>query len=140
MATQILGLYAAGTGGTENAAASFDIPQDGVITGVDWDCTAHLDADDETFEAELSFIGTHQLSSNDVRGRLSSIGVNATITTSGIAAPVMQKMVGPMEVPVAGGERIYLHINSAAGVVSDVRCCVHLDVAGRVNRRSQRRR
>lgn len=140
MPTTILGLYGAYTGGAEDAIAQLDIPQDGVITGVDWDGNANLDADNEESIVELSFIATNQADQNDVRGRISSITARISLTTSGIATVQMNKFVGPMDLPVAAGERIYLHSKSTSGVNGSCRCNVHLDTSGRgITRRSARR-
>jgi len=140
MPTEIIGMYGGVTGGTEDALASIDIPQGGVITGVDWDAHANLDADSEQFRIELSFIATNQITSNDVRGRISSIGSEVAVLTSGIPVASMQKFVGPMDLPVSGGERLYLHSMATAGVTGNVRCNIHLDVSGRgIARRSARR-
>lgn len=141
MSTNIVGIYGAVTGGTQNALASVDIPQDGVITGIDWDVDADLDADTEFLRLELSFISTNQLTTNDVRGRISSIGGRISLTTSGVAVTSLQKMVAGLDLPVNGGERLYLHADSTAGVSASARCNVHLDVPIRsLTRRSARRR
>jgi hypothetical protein len=139
MATQIIGMYAAGTGGTENAAATIDVPEDGFITGIDWDCTADMDADGEAFACELSFIATSQLIQNDVRGRISSVGTTMSLTTSGVSNPPLQKYVS-MNTPVFAGERIHLHLVTTSGMTSTARCNVHLDVSmTRLSRRFARR-
>ncbi len=140
MPTEVIGLYGATTGGIEDALAQIDIPQDGVITGVDWDMHADLDADSEAIQIELSFIATNLLDKNDVRGRISSISAEISITTSGAPVVGIAKFVGPMDLAVSGGERLYLHSVSAAGVIGTVRCNIHLDVSGRgIARRSARR-
>ncbi len=140
MPVEIIGMRGAITGGTEDAAAQVDIPTDGTIIGIDCDLNAALDADSELAESELSFIATNQLSTNDVRGRLASISVVMTLTTSGIALVSLQKFVGPTDIPVAGGERLFIHIISTAGVTGTVRYNVHLDVRTVGGRRSARRR
>lgn len=141
MATDILGMYGNISGGTQDALASIDIPQDGVITGVDLDLNANLDADDEDVAGEVSFIATNQLSQNDVRGRITSVSAHVAVLTSGIPVVSTQKFVGPMDLPVAGGERLYLHVVSTASVNGTFRANVHLDVSSRAgSRRSARRR
>jgi hypothetical protein len=139
MPTEIIGMYGAVTGGTQDGLANIDIPQDGVITGVDWDGRGDLDADTEFWAAELSFIATNQLTQNDVRGRISSVSSGISLTTSGAPAPVLQKFVGPLDLPVSGGERLYLHASSTSGVGGEVRCNIHLDVGRSGTRRSARR-
>jgi len=135
----IIGMYGAGSGGTQDSLAVVDVPADGTITGVDWDVTAEQDADGETSSFELSFIATNQLATNDVRSRISSVGAQMSLTTSGIAQLVIQKFVGPMSIEVSGGERIHLHVTGSAGVGSVVRCNVHVEQDREPRRRSRRR-
>lgn len=139
MPTEIIGMWADVTGGTQDAAAQVDIPQDGVVTGVDWDGEVDLDADAESMRSELSFIATNQFGQNDVRGRISGVSAQISLTTSGAPVGSLQKFVGPLDLPVAGGERLYLHVQSSTGVAGDVRCNVHLDVSRSPTRRSARR-
>lgn len=140
MVTQIIGMYGLIAGDTQDALASIDVPQDGFITGVDWDVSADMDADSEALQIELSFIASNQVNINDVRGRLSGVSAEISLTTSGIASTSIQKFVGPMDVPVAGGERLHLHSVASSGVTGAIRCNVHLDSARAPTRRSARRR
>ena len=139
MASEIIGMYAATTGGTQNAMAAVDIPQDGVILGLDWDASFYLNAQ-ELAQIELSFIATNQLTTNDVRGRLSSISAhNAEVTAVGEVMSSVQKWLGGIEIIVAGGERLYLHAVTTAGVNGVVRMNLYVDL-GATMRRSARRR
>jgi len=140
MSVEIIGMYAAGAGGTENAVAQLDIPQDGFLLGFDWDGYALLNAVNEKFGAELSFIATNQLSTNDVRGRLSSVSAGIHILTSGIGIVSIQKYVDVKEIVVSGGERLYMHMDSTGGVISELRCNLHFEMQGGSTRRSARRR
>ena len=139
MPTEVIGMWMSITGGTENAGAAIDIPKDGVITGIDVDVHANMDADSEYVSGELSFIATNQLNSNDVRGRLTSWGSEMSLTTSGIATTTVSKFLGFLDIPVSGGERLYLHSDASAGVTGNVRVNVHLDSARTTPRRSARR-
>jgi len=140
VALNIIGMYASLSGGTENAIANIDIPQDGVLLGIDWDINLNLDADNEDMAAELSFIATNQLSQNDVRGRIGSIsGRLAVLDATGPQFFSIQKWVGPFELSLAAGERIYLHAVSATGVTGEIRCNLHFDGGAVVTRRSSRR-
>jgi len=137
---EIIGMWGAITGGTENAIAQIDIPQDGVLRGIDWDAFANLDADSESMALELSFIATNQIASNDVRGRISSISVQiAVLDATGPQAVSLQKWIGGFELMLSGGERIYLHSESVAGVTGAGRCNLHFDGGATVTRRSARR-
>ena len=139
MASEIIGMFAQVTGGTQDARAQIDIPQDGVILGIDWDASWYFDAEEKA-EIELSFIATNQLDTNDVRGRLSSISAhNAEVTAVGHNPICCQKWLGGIELVVAGGERVYLHSVATAGVNGEVRCNLYVDL-GATMRRSARRR
>lgn len=138
--SDVLGMLGLGTGGTQDAIAMIDIPQDGFIIGIDWDCNAVLDAE-ENYAAELSFIATAQLLQNDVRGRISSIsGQGVEITAVGHTFTSMQKWLGSFDISVSGGERLFLHVIATAGVTSITRCNLFIDFGGTVTRRSTRRR
>jgi len=140
MAVAIIGMYANATGGVQNALAAIDIPQDGVLIGIDWDMTAMLDATLESSEVELSFIATHQTTTNDVRGRISSISTGAIVLTAvGVNTVSVQKWLGGFDLFVSGGERIFLHVVASAGVVSLVRCNLFYDASGNMRRSSRRR-
>ncbi len=139
MALEIIGMWAASTGGTQDAVAQIDVPQDGVLRGIDWDIRAALDAA-ENYDAEFSFIATNQLAANDVRGRISSIGVTAAIVTAvGAVVVSLQKWIGGFELMLSGGERLYLHVQATAGVMATARLNLHFDGGAAVTRRSARR-
>lgn len=136
----VIGMFALGTGGTENAIAMIDIPFDGFIIGVDWDSTADLDADLEFFEAELSFIATNQLRTSDIRGRISSISMHVTVLTAvGGHVTAVNKWIGGFDIAVAGGERMFLHIVGSTNLSSVTRCNVFLDQPGSARRSARRR-
>lgn len=139
MALEIIGIVFLITGGTQDAGAQIDIPQDGIIRGIDWDMAVALDAA-EVCGCEFSFISTNQLAVNDVRGRVSSVTTQAG-SASGVGLPVsfVQKWVGPFELMVSGGERMFLHSVATTGVVGTVRLNLHFDGGATVTRRSARR-
>lgn len=139
MALEIIGMYAAITGGTQDAIAQIDVPQDGVLRGIDWDVSAILDAE-EAADVELSFIATNQLTTNDTRGRISSLGMRvAEVTAVGEVISCCQKWLGGFELMLAGGERLYLHVLASSGLSGAVRCNLHFDGGATVTRRSARR-
>ena len=138
MAIEIIGMFAAGTGGTEESAAVIDIRQDGSLVGLDWDCYATLDATDESLAAELSFIATTQITTNDVRGRISSVSIINELLTSGQNSVSIQKFVPLLELQVFGGERLHIHLVATAGVTSSVRINLHFQM-GPLTRRAGRR-
>lgn len=137
--TDIIGMQATVTGGAQDAMAMIDIPQDGFIIGIDWDGSFFLNAQEEV-EIEVSFIATNQLTTNDTRGRLSSISARgALVTAVGLPIVSIQKWLGSFDLSVSGGERLYLHALSTAGVNGEVRCGLYADL-GTTTRRSARRR
>lgn len=138
--SDVIGMYGAITGDTQDALAMIDIPQDGFIIGIDWDLHASLDAA-ETVNAELSFIATNQFTTNDVRGRLSSISCQADVVTAvGVVSTGLQKWLGSFDISVAGGERLFLHTLATTGVTGAIRCNLFIDFTGGTTRRSARRR
>lgn len=137
--SEMIGMLALGTGGSQDSLAMIDIPQDGFIVGVDWDANCVLDAE-ENYAAELSFIASNQLTTNDVRGRISSISAQAAeITAVGHNFASIQKHLGSFDIAVSGGERIFIHVVATAGVTSVTRCGLIVDL-GTTTRRSARRR
>jgi len=128
MANEIIGMFAQVTGGTQDARAQIDIPQDGVILGIDWDASWYFDAEEKA-EIELSFIASNQLDTNDVRGRLSSVSAHSAVISAVGAAPIsVQKWLAGIEIVVAGGERLYLHSVATSGVNGEVRCNIYVDL------------
>jgi len=139
MAVQVIGMFALVTGGTQNAEAVIDVRSDGLIVGVDWDAEVALNAE-ENFAAELSFIATNQLVSNDVTGRISSISSHvASVTAVGLIVSTIQKWIGNFEIVISAGERIYIHADSTAGVAGVVRCNLFLEMNGAARRSTRRR-
>lgn len=139
MAVEVIGMYGSITGGTQNALATIDVPQDGVLVGIDWDLSCSLDAA-EACDCELSFIATNQLVSNDVRGRLSSIAARAAVVTAvGVVVTFVQKWIGNFELTLAGGERLYLHASTTAGVTGNLRCNLFYDMGATIRRSARRR-
>jgi len=138
MPLEIIGMFGSASGSTD-ALAQIDVPQDGVLRGIDWDVSAHMDADAESIDVELSFIATNQLAVNDTRGRISSVGSILTVTTSGSPISTMQKFISGMELMLHGGERLYTHVVATSGLTAAVRCNLHFDGGATVVRRSARR-
>lgn len=137
---EMIGMMGAIAGSVENAIAQIDVPQDGILRGIDWDVNVNMDADDEVVAAELSFIATNQLSANDVRGRISSVSTRlAVLTAVGGHHVGLQKWIGGFELVLAGGERLYLHSSTTAGVTGVARATLHFDGGAAVTRRSARR-
>lgn len=139
MSITVIGMVGLITGGQQDSLAQIDIPQDGVLRGIDWDGACALDAA-EVCGIELSFIGTNTLAVNDSRGRISSVTVQAGQSSAvGLVSATMQKWVGPFELMLFGGERLFLHAVSTTGVLGTGRCNLFFDGGSQVARRSSRR-
>lgn len=139
MSQTIIHMRGDGTGGTQDAVANIDVPDDGTIEGVEWAGAASLDANGEEFAAELSFIATNQFGTNDSRGQISTIRAGIGILTSGGGVTQLSRFT-PMNLDVAGGERLYLHLTASAGVASSIEINLHFRPSRGLPRRSQRRR
>jgi len=138
--SDVISMFAATTGGSEDAIAMIDVPQDGFLIGIDWDWRVALDAA-ETLAVELSFLATNQISTSDVRGRISSVSAQAAVITAvGAVFGTMQKWLGSFDISISGGERLFLHANATAGVVSSGRVGLYFDFTGSTVRRPARRR
>ena len=107
-------LYSASIG---DGAASLDIVADGVIQAVQWAISADLDADGETYSAEISFSSTNGLTTNDTKSSVSAVRQLAADT----GAAASNKLTGTnffcgpgLGIPVKAGERMYLHTAGTA--------------------------
>lgn len=112
------------SGGTENALAAVDVPRNGVITGLDWACRYDFDADLEYAVVELSFGSTYS-NTSDSRQVISMNKSQHNFITSGAAQSALNRFVGPLDIAVAAGERIFLNVDASAGVIGDVGCIIH---------------
>lgn len=139
MPTTIMHVVGVGTGGTENAIASIDIPEDGRISSVCWAMEASLNADAEEVRSEVSFISTNQADTNDARGVISSIAAKMGMLTSGAGIVSVNHQEFYEDLRVSGGERIHLHIMADAGVGSRIQCNVHLETRSGTRRSARRR-
>lgn len=124
-------------GGTAaaDAVASLDIQFDGTLRLVDWAFEPDLDTADDAGRAEVSFLSVSSFGSNDARGSISSVVARLTLLTAESGMIAVNKAVGPLNIPVRAGERLYLH---TGGVASRVDCYLHVD--DRVNPDLRRRR
>lgn len=126
-----------------DSAASADIPQDADIVGVSGYVGATgADADGDFVRAELSFLSTNQLLTNDARASIFQVEVMITsATVASIAKASEQQTIAiPDGIPVAAGERIHLHVTDAAGVSPVVVFMVYLKSRTAPRRRTRRTR
>lgn len=145
MASEIfpIQLYATGASSTD-ADAVVDIPVDGNIVAVEWTVRATAGyGSDDFVTGQLSFIATHQLLQNDVRGAISNVIIAAgVLTTSGIPDAQANKYVLLPDpgIAVSSGERVYVHTLTSAVTAYHIQCIVWLGSRRAPPRRSARRR
>lgn len=139
MPDTIINMQGAGTGGTEESVSVVDIPEDGIITGIQVSHFGDLDADEDVSNMEISFIASLQMNTNDTRASLVVSRLRASLVTSGLAQTATNFYV-PMNVRVFSGERLHMHFNATAGVASGGNALIHLETSRTVPRRSVRRR
>lgn len=120
----VIKMYGAVSGGAQPALAQIDVPAPGNIVGVEWAIRAVL-ATDFFVDAQLSFRSAASLATNDDRGIISEARLFYEITTTGSGQIHVNKYVQIPEVPVMGGERLYLHTDATAAVTGNVAVLVH---------------
>lgn len=123
----VIKMYAAGSGGSQDAVAQVDVPMPGHIVGVDWAVRIAPSGADFLAEMQLSFRSSSSFTTNDDRGIISEVKFAGDLTTSGAANTAANKYVLLPDVPVMGGERIYLHLSVTASVVTANVVLVHFD-------------
>lgn len=101
-----------------DGAASLDVIENGVITGVYFSGYAALSADGDSFEAEVSFASTSGFSTNDTKSSLAKVATEVELVTSGQPQNGINIMVAPLEIPVQQGERLYLHTATPVGAAA----------------------
>ncbi len=116
MAMTIYKLYGTGDG---ESISSVDVQMDGIIqslmmTGY---CTG-ADALNDGFFAELSFLSSNSKTSSDTRGSLMIIQSLFGLLTSGGFNSGVNMGVSSLEIPVAAGERVHLHISQLGGITA----------------------
>lgn len=114
------------SGGEQAAIAQIDVPMPGHLVGVDWASTGSL-ATDFFLYGQLSFRSTASFGTNDDRGIITEVRLTYEITTSGAGQLTLNKYVSLPDVPVMGGERLYLHSSSTAAVAGNMVALVHFD-------------
>ena len=109
------------------ASVNVDIPMNGILVGVSWAVRSDMDADGDTVDAELSFISSNMFVTHDARGVIDDVRLAAVFTTSGHAIIGVNKYVVLPDIPVAQGERIYLHGQTATAQVTRIIADLHFN-------------
>jgi hypothetical protein len=119
----VIKMYGTITGGSQDALAVIDSPMVGDLVGVDWAVRGVL-ATDFILSAQLSFRATYG-AINDDRAIISEVQNVFEITTTGASQVNMNKYVRLPDIPIMGGERIYLNVSSTASVIGVVIALLH---------------
>ena len=128
------------------ASASIDIQNDGTITCVTLgaSCTEGGSAGvNAAINAELTFSSTPQFTSNDIRASLCQVALNllAFTTTPGVGLPSVPFCVIPaLEVTVAAGERIFIHLQASVATIDTASAVAYIYVNDGQSSRPDRRR
>lgn len=106
-----------------DSVASLDIQIDGIITAIYMTGKgSDVNAQDDGWMAETSFLSSNSFGVNDVRGSLMIIQSELGALTSGGLNTAVNANISSMEIPVAAGERIHMHILKIGTTGS---CTVH---------------
>jgi len=109
-----------------DGAASLDIVADGRITGIQWSADFDHDADGEQLRAELSFASSSGFTTNDTKSSFSKIA-HSVNGTPGFTTGAVNLFVGPVDIPVNQGERVYLHTVGTAASISSLTAYMYVD-------------
>ncbi len=107
---QIIQMYTLTAG---DAAASIDMPDDGVLLGLHWSgIIGGLAADEDYMRAQLSFGSTGAFTTNDARQVISTVSWGVDLIGAGsnlVRTDVNVAIEFGDGIPVFGGERVYIH-------------------------------
>ena len=122
--------------------ASIDIPEDGEILSIlGFVSGKGMDADGDQAYAELSFLSTHQIESNDARGSILEVATRMSLGAAGVAKSnesVVISFTPGSGIPLNAGERIHLHTFGSTGVTPKATFMLYLSTGGA--RRARKRR
>lgn len=139
MPTEVIHMVGIGSGGTENGLSTIDVPFDGSISSVNWSLNAALDATGEDITAELSYIATNQIQTNDARGVICTITAKQEVITQGGGNTGVNHQVFFRDLRVFAGERLHMNVIADAGVASQILAEIHLETRAAPTRAQRRR-
>lgn len=97
---------------TTDAAATLDIAADGSIYAVSFACGGQgNDALNDGFAIELSFASVSGFGTNDTRASFAGCRSYQGFLTSGGGPTSVNMTVPDLHIPVAAGERLFMHIS-----------------------------
>lgn len=97
-----------------DALATLDIVADGRIVAIGGYMDPAYAGADGSVRSELSFASSSGFASNDTRSSFWGMASRHDFTTSGGVQSVVNEMVTGLDIPVALGERLYLHATGTA--------------------------
>lgn len=121
----VIKMAGAGNGDIDNAIAQVDIPMAGDLIGVQWAIDSDLNANGEYSRVQLSFRSSNSFDVNDDRGVISEVKAMMSLTTSGVGLDARNFYCSLPDIPIASGERLYLHVSASTGVATNVVCLLH---------------
>lgn len=105
--------------------AQVDIPQNGFLEGVCYSVASDSDADGDVVMANLTFSSTAGAPGNDSRSTILMYNERLELVTSGIGKGPGTVYCKLPDIPVAVGERIFLHGYATTGVSLTVYLGLH---------------
>jgi len=109
-------LYATGSA-TANNAANIVVPTKGWLTQVQWCVKYDSITDNATAVLEISLASATEVAVNDAQQCISELAYASNFVTSGLVNGSIQLVV-PVHVPLAQGQKIYLHAGLIAGTLT----------------------
>lgn len=105
--------------------AQVDVTQNGVLEGFCVSVNADLDADADKVAWNLTFSSTPGAPSNDARSSIATETLQHQLVTSGSAVVGTLKYCKLPDIPVAAGERLFLHMYATTGVTAETYLGLH---------------
>lgn len=113
---------------TASGNAFITIPQDGTLVGCDWliQSTTAAASGDGLAASLTHNQATDTINTNDALGVVAVCAVFISLLTSGQVNTAGTKWCGPMSLPVASGDRFYVHYNETGVGTWRVVCVLHI--------------
>ena len=135
----IIQLTQGGIAASADSVVNVDVPEDGAIEAVVATISDSTLLATEGVTAELSFLSSNQLATNDARGIIYSIVLFAGGTTGRNKSSEITSVSFPGGIPVAAGERIHMHVNVVGAPSARCTFIMYMSTKGG-GRRSRARR
>lgn len=125
---------------SQDAAATIDIAEDGIIEGVMMAMNfTGADVLNDGGRMEISFASTSGFTSNDTRASICGVDAYQGVITTG-GGQVGANVYAPMAIPVSAGERMYMHTLNNGTVTGRYIAWLYVNQASAGGRANIRRR